>query len=335
MKKAYVTGGTGCVGRNIINELVRDQWTVIAIHRKSSDLSRLAGLNIELREVDIHDFNSVKSSIPEGTDAVFHAAANVSHWPLQEKEQWKDNVLGTRNLVRAAIEKKVGRFIFTSTAATAEYEGCAQSEAARIPSQYVRTKWLAELEVEDGVAQGLHAVTLWPAIIVGAFDYNNYSQIFTSMDSGMTLPVLPGSIEFCHARDVARAHISAFEKGRNGEYYCLGGPTASWLEVYEKIARLLNVPPRKRQTPLWVLYAYSYPVLWMSYLTRKPPAITPQLVRLLEPGGTTPVEEVRKSKVDLGYQSSSLDEMLKDCYEWLVKEGLLPVHARNQGRRGE
>src|SRR5215472_6735018 len=158
MRTAYVTGGTGCVGRNIINELLRDQWTVIAIHRKSSDLSRLAGLNIELREVDIHDFNSVKSSIPEGTDAVFHAAANVSHWPLQEKEQWKDNVLGTRNLVRAAIEKKVGRFIFTSTAATAEYEGCAQSEAARIPSQYVRTKWLAELEVEDGVARGLHAV---------------------------------------------------------------------------------------------------------------------------------------------------------------------------------
>jgi hypothetical protein len=73
----------------------------------------------------------------------------------------------------------------------------------------------------------------------------------------------------------------------------------------------------------------------MSYLTRRAPIVTPQLVRLLKPGGITPDEEVQKSKVELGYQSGSLDEMLKDCYEWLVKEGLLPAHGINQGRRGE
>ncbi len=324
MKTAFVTGATGCVGRNLINELLRDQWKVIAMHRRSSDVSRLAGLSVELKETDIHDLDSVRKSIPDGVDAVFHAAANVSHWPLEEKEQWKDNVLGTRHLVQAALEKKAKRFIFTSTGATFKFSHTSKSEAARIGCSYVRTKRLAELEVQDGIARGLDAVITRPIIVVGAFDYGNYSQIFTHMKAGK-VAVFPGSIEFCHARDVARAHISAFEKGRKGECSVLAGPEATWLEFCQKIARLLDVPPPKKQTPpAWALYALSYLLLWISYLTRKKPLITPQLLDLVvKVGGVFSAEESRKSRQELGYQSASLDEMLKDCHEWMVREGRL------------
>jgi hypothetical protein len=67
-----------------------------------------------------------------------------------------------------------------------------------------------------------------------------------------------------------------------------------------------------RQTPLWVLYALAYPAEWVSYITRRRPLITPQLVQLLKPGGLTPPEEVRKSKEELGYESASIDTMLQD-----------------------
>jgi nucleoside-diphosphate-sugar epimerase len=258
----------------------------------------------------------------EGIDAIFHVAANTSHWPLEEKEQWRDNVLATRHLVQVAIEQRVKRFIYTSTGATSVYSGTWKEEAARIPSSYVRTKRLSELEVSDGIQRGLDAVITQPAIVFGAFDYNSYSQIFIAMEAGKAW-VLPGAIEFCHARNVAIAHIRAFEKGRTGESYVLGGHHSTWLDVYRKIASLLNVPAPNSETPVWVLYAISYPLLWISHLTRKKPLITPQLVHLLKKGGITDPEEVLKSRNELGYQSASIDEMIEDCYNWLVHEGLV------------
>jgi nucleoside-diphosphate-sugar epimerase len=322
MKTAYVTGGTGCVGRNIINELLREGWKVIAAHRKSSQVSRLAGLDVQLSEVDLHDLDSVRRSVPEGIDAIFHAAASTSHWPLEEKAQWKDNVLATRNLVQTAIEKHVRRFIFTSTGATNPYANTSKEEAERIASAYVRTKRLAELELLEGIPRGLDPVILKPAIVFGAYDYNSYSQIFTAMEAGK-MGVLPGTIEFCHARDVAAAHLRAFEKGRTGESYTLGGHSATWLDVYGKIAALLNVPAPRSATPIWALYAISYPLLWSSYLTRKKPLITPQLVHLLKIGGATPPDEVAKSRNELGYESASIDQMIDDCYRWMLSEGLI------------
>jgi nucleoside-diphosphate-sugar epimerase len=322
MKTAYVTGGTGCVGRNIISELLCEGWNVIAAHRKSSRVSRLDGLDIELREVDLHDLDSVRQSVPERIDVVFHAAANTSHWPLEETAQWRDNVLATRHLVRVALEKRVRRFVFTSTGATTPFAGTSKEEAEQIPSAYVRTKRLSELEVHDGIRRGLDAVITQPAIVFGAYDYNSYSQIFTAMEAGQ-MGVLPGTIEFCHARDVATAHIRAFEQGRTGQSYTLGGPSAAWLDVYCKIAALLNVPAPRAATPVWLLYAIAYPLLWSSYLTRKKPLITPQIVHLLKIGGTTAPEEVLKSRNDLGYQSASIDQMIDDCYRWLLLEGLI------------
>jgi nucleoside-diphosphate-sugar epimerase len=327
MKTAYVTGGTGCVGRNVIDELLREGWNVIAAHRKSSQVSRLAGIDVELSEVDLYDLDSVWQSVPEGIDAIFHVAANTSHWPLEEEVQWKDNVLATRHLVQVALEKQVGRFIFTSTGATYPYRGTLRDEAERIPSAYVRTKRLAELEVQDGIRRGLDAVITQPAIVFGAFDYNSYSQIFMAMEAGKP-GVLPGTIEFCHARDVAIAHIRAFEQGRTGESYPLGGHSSTWLDVYRKIAAVLNVPAPRSATPVWVLYALAYPLLWSSYLTRKKPMITPQIIHLLKIGGKNTPELERKSRTELGYQSASIDQMIDDCYRWLLGEGLIGQKRR-------
>lgn len=324
VKTAYVTGGTGCVGRNIINELLSDGWRVIAAHRKSSKISRFSSLDIECREVNLWDYQSVFDSLPESINALFHAAASTSHWPLEEHEQWKDNVLVTRNLALAAIEKNIGRFILTSTGATYPYRLTSREEASRIWSSYVRTKRLAEIEVEECVSAGmLDAVITRPIIVVGAYDYNSYSQIFSAVAKGKLGGVFPGRIDFCHAKDVARAHVSAYEKGRKGEAYLLSGPNASWLEFVEKIGKSIGVRTPHKPTPLWQLYLISYPSLWISYLTKKKPMITPQLVKLLVTG-LSPASEFYKAKRELGYQSASLDDMITDCIEWMRSEEMLP-----------
>lgn len=309
MQTAVVTGGTGCVGRNLINELLWRGWRVVVLHRASSQISRLAGLGVDLRACDLHSWESVRDAMPYDADCVFHVAANTSHWRHDEAEQWDDNVLGTRNVAQAAVAKRAKRFVFTST-------GAADTSSL---NPYARSKGFAEREV---AASGIDAVILRPAIVIGAYDYNSYSQIFTAMQRGRRL-VLPGAIEFCHAKDVAKAHIRAYEVGHGT--YTLGGQMHTWLRVFRKIARLVGVKPPERETPLWALYAIAGAAECSAYLTGRKPLLTADLVRLLAAGGSTPADDAAKAKRDLGYESAPLDCMLRDCYQWLLGEGR--VHA--------
>jgi nucleoside-diphosphate-sugar epimerase len=329
MKTAYVTGATGFLGRNLVNELIGQQWSVVVLHRKTSDLRKLKGCGVRFQEVDLHSLESVRSSISGQVDAIFHAAANTSHWSEDAPEQWKDNVLATRNLVKVALEKEVRRLIFTSTWATHPYEDTDERAANRIDVPYIRTKRLSELEVYRGIEQGLDAVIMQPTVLIGAYDYNGYSQIFSLMQQRRpeVRMVLPGKITFCDARNVVRAHRVAFERGRRGEHYALGGTYTAWLDTYRRVAKLLGVTPPKRTTPLWLFFAAAYGSAAISRIFRHKPVLTPALVKLIKGEPEIPASEKEKSRQHLGYEPASLDEMLRDCYEWMVAEGLLKPPA--------
>jgi nucleoside-diphosphate-sugar epimerase len=116
-RKAFVTGGTGFVGINLIRELVKQDWDVTALHRPSSDLSYIQNLGVSFVEGSILDPNSLVTGMPDGVDTVFHVAGNTSQWKAQNDEQTLDNVDGTRNVVDAAVTKKARRLIVTSSVA--------------------------------------------------------------------------------------------------------------------------------------------------------------------------------------------------------------------------
>lgn len=320
MKTCYVTGATGCVGRNLVDELARDgDWDIVILHRKSSDLSRLKDCKVRFQEVDLHDLESVRKALAGGGDVVFHAAANTSEWVKDIPELRKDNVLATRNLAEIALEKGVKRFIFTSTGATYPFHWTNETTAEGIFSGYVRTKRLSELEIYKAVEKGLDAVILRPTIIVGAYDYNSYAQIFSMLKTGGLKVIFPGEIIFCSAKSVARAHIKAFEKGRTAEGYVLGGTYTSWLDFSQRICRMLGQPEPAMATPRWVIVPLAWSLHYLSLLTGRRPPLTPHLLSIVN-APDVPYYEQRKSKIDLDYQSQSLDEMIKDCYDWMVRE---------------
>lgn len=320
MKTACVTGATGCVGRNLVDELLKDRWHVIVLHRKTSDLSKLSGCDVEFREVDLCCADSTEKSIPQNVHAVFHVAGNVSHWRKHAKQQWRDNVLATRNLISASLQKQVGRFIFCSTGATS---GFMKVDPKKIKSGYIRTKRLAEIEVDKGADAGLDTVILKPIIVIGRYDYNNYSNFFKFLKDSKFKPSLPGSLMFCHAQDVARGHIQAFESGKRGETYFLFGEHHSWYDVFVKITDLLKVRHPFRPFPVWAYYITSYFMLWYSSISGKEPLLTPELIYLMCSTNEIMAKEDEKSKRDLNYKSASLDDALQDCYDWLIAENRL------------
>lgn len=317
-KIAYITGSTGCVGRNILNELLERDWDIVALHRKSSDTSELQKLGIKLKLIDPYSYESVFASIDPGIDCFFHAAGNVSHWRLERKQQMMDNVLFTKNLVKSCLRKRVGKFIFTSTAATFGFYD--PNKVKKL--QYIYSKRLAEIEVENGIRMGLRAIIMQPCVIVGKYDRDNYSKLF-SMIKNESLPgVLPGIFNFCHAKSVAIGHILAFEKGKIGAKYILGGEISSWLNFFQIVAKRFGVKGPKKESSLILLYIYAYFSYWKSLITRKKPLVTPDLISLLTLKHMD-VDELYKAERDLGYKSLPLETMIEECCEEFEKRGLL------------
>ncbi len=323
MKTAIITGATGCVGRNIIENLDPSEWDIVIFHRRSSDLSRLKDCRVRFQEVDLYDINSVRHAMPGDADVIFHVAGNTSHWPSEAAQQWKDNVLVTRNLVQVAVEKKVTRFIFTSTGATRKYLYYNEKECKRIKSGYKRTKRLAEIELIKGIEMGLDAVILQPTIVVGAYDYNSYSQIFSGLKSGKINTVFPGKIAFCHADDVAKAHIQAYEKGRCGEYYVLGGTYATWLDFFVRIANVIGVKPIKKAPSRFVIKILACLEFVRAKFAGQKPLLTFDLLDLVVDDPDLSYSEKSRSFEELGYESASMDQMVSDCYNWMKEEGML------------
>src|SRR5437660_386092 len=114
-RAAFVTGGTGFVGLNLVRQLMTEGWDVTALHRPSSDLTFLKRFRPRLAAGAITALDSLHAAIPDKTDTVFHVAGNTNMWHRRNAEQTLDNVEGTRNVVEAAIAKRVRRLVITSS----------------------------------------------------------------------------------------------------------------------------------------------------------------------------------------------------------------------------
>ena len=157
MPHAFVTGGTGFVGSNLVRLLLERGWEVTVMHRRSSDSTAWKGLGVRLACADVTDEHAVHMALPNAVDVVFHLAASVSFSKRNDAEQTLVNVNGTRHVVRAALAKGTKRFVQTSSvAAYGPRDGDSLLETSPSRAQnhwinYMRTKWLAEREVERGI----------------------------------------------------------------------------------------------------------------------------------------------------------------------------------------
>jgi len=235
-KKAFVTGSTGFLGINLIHKLLEEGWMVHALHRATSDLKYLQNQKIEFVEGSITDLSSLKAAMPEQPDAIFHLAGNTSMWSKHNKEQYRDNVIGTQNMIECALEKGAKRFIHTSSIGAYgihhnRIDEQTQSNAEHGPINYNKTKFLGEQLVKEAAKKGLNAVIINPAHIIGPYDAQNWAQLLIGVYKD-DLPGIPcGKGTFCHVDDVVKAHIAAVDRGNIGENYLLGGEEARFIEV--------------------------------------------------------------------------------------------------------
>lgn len=323
-KHAFITGGTGFLGLNLVEQLCLAGWNVTAMHRASSDTSRLARLGARLVEADLFDVDSLAAVMPAGTDAVFHVAGNTAIWQRHAAQQTRDNVEGTEKLLAASQRTGARRFVYTSTWATYGLEHASINEHSvqtgnRAKDNYSRSKYAAEQLVRSA-GDRLEVVIINPAHILGRYDTSNWARMITLVDRGELPGIPPGAGSFCHAEEVAKAHIAAAERGRSGANYLLGGTDASFLEVITTIGELLAKPvPRKAVAPMVFKLVARVEVLKAS-VSGKEPKITPESAAMVL---EHPKIVSARAEDELAYRHVPLRTMLTDAVSWLRGEGLV------------
>ncbi|MBT5674319.1 MAG: NAD-dependent epimerase/dehydratase family protein [Rhodospirillaceae bacterium] len=306
-KTAFVTGASGFIGVNLVDQLGRAGWHVTAMHRASSNLAYLSRFPAERVIGDITDAASLDTVMPDGLDAVFHVAGNVSFDAAGDAAQNDDNIIGTRNMVATAIKKNARRFIHTSSGASwglqdnIEINEESASNVDSIAINYFRTKKRAEEEALKGLELGLDVVVVNPANVVGPFDGVIWGPFIQAVAKGELATVGTGGAAFCHVEEVARAHIAAFDKGTRGGKYLLAGAQASFAEVGRTVAELVGG---------------TAPIA----SSERDPGMSPEMFNLMS---LNQVIDCSKAVRELGFKPVSLKDMYADLATWMRAEGLL------------
>ena len=218
--RILITGATGLAGSATARRFLAEGHTVAALHRPGSDRSLLRDLEsqIDWREGDILDILSLEKALTD-MDYVVHAAAVVSFVPRDEKAMYKVNVEGTANVVNACLKKGVRKLCHVSsvaalgrpdpriieTGATIVIDETQRWTDSPNNSAYAKSKYLAEVEVWRGIAEGLSAVIVNPSLILGEGDWQKSStQLFKYVYDGKPF-YTEGTVNYVDVRDIAEA----------------------------------------------------------------------------------------------------------------------------------
>jgi nucleoside-diphosphate-sugar epimerase/catechol 2,3-dioxygenase-like lactoylglutathione lyase family enzyme len=252
-----VTGATGLVGSHLALDLSLRGQKVVALKRKSSDLTALKNVfrahpglyeALNFVDADLLDVPSLSNAY-SGTSKVYHCAGVVSFDPADAREMAKINIEGTANIVKLCIEKKIEKLCYVSSVSAinrvtedATIDENTPWKVSKENTRYAETKRISENIVWKGMEQGLKAVIVNPTIILGPGDWQKGSSaMFQQVWQG--LKFYPrGTGGFVDVRDVSKAMIELMESNASGERFIINGENLSYKKVFELIANNLGKP---------------------------------------------------------------------------------------------
>lgn len=325
-----VTGATGFIGSAVVRSLQRSGASIRVLARKSSNRRNLDGLDIELFEGDLMDRTSLDAALV-GCEGLFHVAADYRLWARHPETVADTNVIGTRNIMMAAGEAGVPRIVYTSTVATLGLHADDQptdentsAQAEELIGAYKRSKFQAEEDVRKLVAEdGLAAVIVNPSTPVGPRDIKPTptGRMIVKAASGKMPAYVDTGLNLVHVDDVADGHLAAFDKGRVGERYILGGENWSLQRILCEIANIVGrTPPKFRISPGLVLPLAYLAQGWTRISGGEEPFVTVDGVRMAR---KRMFFDCEKAKKNLGYRPRPVIDALVDAVNWFRAEGYL------------
>jgi dihydroflavonol-4-reductase len=313
--RALVTGAAGFIGSHVVRALVDDGAEVIAFDRAFGAAPSLAGL-AELIAGDVLDGDSVRRAA-EGCDAVFHLAAIYSYARADAAAMTAVNVQGTRTVLEAVSTAKPCRIVHTSSCATCgPVPGRAANEGDLPPARdlvipYKRTKLDGERIALDAAREGVDVVVVNPTVPVGPGDVRPTptGKMIGDVAHGRARAYLARSaLNVVAVQDVAAGHLRAFEHGRTGERYLLGGENLSIRDVFATVAAAAGRPIPRVGVPWSAAYLAARAAEAATRRRGREPSML--ILDEVRAGRLPHLFDDAKARAELGHESRPAQEAL-------------------------
>ncbi len=318
--RILITGATGFVGSHIVGKLVGDGYEVTALVRKTSDIKYIKDFKINYEYTSLDDEQNLTELLSK-FDVVVHCAGVVRalNWEGYEKT----NVIGTRNLVNAAVKNKsnIKKFIFISSQAAM---GPSQTETPKQLTEkenpvslYGKSKLLAEQEIKK-LSGHIPYTVIRPASVYGPRDKDIF--IFFNLVKHHLKPQTFAKrfIQLVFVKDIAEVISDAINntKTDNKTYYLCDGNVYTWKSVAETIAKANNI----KTIPI-MLFDFIFKSTAAFYeivakFTKKPQVLSREkIVEMLQTYWTADNSDVIK---DTGIEFQKLEIGAKITYNWYL-----------------
>ncbi|NJP09140.1 MAG: NAD-dependent epimerase/dehydratase family protein [Leptolyngbyaceae cyanobacterium RU_5_1] len=322
---AFVTGGTGFVGANLVRLLLHEGYAVRAMVRPNSRLDNLQGLDVELVEGELNDPNLWQQM--SGSQFLFHVAAHYSLWQADREILYQHNVLGTRTVLAAARQAGIERTVYTSSvAAIGVREGgipaveTYQSPVEKLVGHYKKSKFLAEQEAVKAAQSGQDVVIVNPSTPIGAWDIKPTPTgeiVLRFLRRQMPVYMHTG-LNFIHVEDVAWGHLLALQKGKTGDRYILGHQNLTLKELLDSLAQITGLPAPQRSIPAWIPLSVAWVDECILAPLGKPPLVPLDGVRM---AGQLMYYDSSKAVRELNLPQTPIVAALKNSVEYFVNKG--------------
>lgn len=319
----FVTGGTGFIGRHVVQKLVERGDTVYALAHSEKSAGILSELGAVIVPGDITDSESMRLGM-KGCDIVYHLA----DWSKIGASDWINaeaiNVAGTRKVLRLAVELKIPKIIYSSTIAVfGDTRGQLVDESyfngGPFLTEYARTKWLAHYKVAVPlIEKGAPIIIVMPGITFGPGDTGIGGDLMRRFHRGM--PILPApdtTLTYAYVEDIAQGVILAAELGNIGETYILAGPAVPLRDMVDFWGHLTGRPTPMIRISERVIRPFVPLMEFVSNFVPLPTLLSAEALSLL---GATYMAKSEKAKRQLGWRSRPLHATMVQTFEWIAHE---------------
>jgi nucleoside-diphosphate-sugar epimerase len=266
-----VTGASGFLGQHLVQRLVAENVLVRALYHNNKPSEELRQLpNVSWVQCDLLDIFKVEE-VFKGINEVYHCAAKVSFETEDKYLIQKINAESTAHVVNAALEANIRKLVFVSSIATLGRGNLEQAlteldywEESKNNSAYARSKYLSEMEVWRGMAEGLNAVIVNPAVILGTGNWEQGSARLMKVVDNEFPFYTEGVNGWVDVKDVVNAMLMLMKSDICEERFILCEGNHSYKDIFTLMAHALGKKPPHIKAPKW-----ATSLLWRWNVLRK------------------------------------------------------------------
>ncbi|MEE9431642.1 MAG: NAD-dependent epimerase/dehydratase family protein [Melioribacteraceae bacterium] len=280
-KKIFITGGSGFLGKRIIERLKKESFIISGLARSEKSIESLRELNVEPIKGSLENIDEWKTAL-NNIDILIHCAAPVELWG-----NWKKFNIGivqaTKKIYQVAEENKVSRFIYISSESVLQDKKdlIDIDETEPYPkepnSYYGKSKMLAEKFIQSQNGK-MESIILRPTFIWGK-GVKALDTIIAKINSKDFMWINNGEnlLEMVHVDNVAEAVYLSLSKGVNKNIYFVTDDNSQTVKKF--LTKLIQtrgvvVPNKNLPKSLALFIATIMEFLWKILNLKSTPMIT-------------------------------------------------------------